>query len=134
MVALPPGLTDQSDVASEREDDVVMLWQELTGHVLDTDQRSQFLSRAETASLATMSHERLRRAAATVPGRSSARPNILKLRLWLRQARSEQEPPGGSGRSGTEPAPFGSRDIHAPPSDTDLHRRIGPVRRYGEDT
>src|SRR3954454_22395053 len=110
-----------------RTTDVLDLWQELTGVRLGVEQSREFLDRQETQQLAKMSHDRLRRAASVVFRKPSHRPGTLKLADWLRCAIASPTQSGGDTVPGT-PNPFGSRDIHAVPVDSDLHRKIGRAR------
>lgn len=91
---------------------------------MTSDQRAEFLSRVQGGQLAGMSHDRLRRAASAVLRSAGHRPGTLKLTEWLESARAQ---PAGSSLDVVPetPNPFGARDVHAAPEDSDLHRRIG---------
>jgi hypothetical protein len=107
-----------------RTTDVLDLWQELTGVKLGGEQRREFLARQEVEQLAKMSHERLRRAASALFKKPDYAPGTLKLVDWLRSAAASPTPSRADTIPGTR-NPFGSRDIHAGPVDSDLHRKIG---------
>jgi hypothetical protein len=118
------GADHQYVIPDPRTTDVLDLWQQLTGVRLDAEQRHDFLTRKEAQQLATMSHDRLRRAASVVFRKPGHRPGTLKLADWLRCAVASPTRSSADTIPGT-PNPFGSRDIHAAPVDSDLHRKIG---------
>jgi hypothetical protein len=113
-----------------RLDALIDLWQELTGVRLADQQRREFLTRRETQRLAALPHERLRRAAASVFACSDHRAGTLKLSAWLRHV--EDHVPVSRRRKPEsfpeQSVPFGARDIHPAPVDSELHRRIGLVQ------
>jgi hypothetical protein len=127
-----PAGADHHDVTRDpRTTDVLDLWQELTGVRLGGEQRREFLARKETQQLAEMSHDRLRRAASAVFRKPDHPAGTLKLAEWLRCAVASPTRSRADAIPGT-PNPFGSRDIHAAPVDSDLHRKIGPAQSVEE--
>jgi hypothetical protein len=114
-------------------EEVLQLWESLTGTKLTPARRDEFLSRAATVQLARYSEKRLRKAARREP--RGEKGEWLLLDSWLHhatQAKGTVTTKGDHFDDSHKGRPFDAYP-RAPP-DADLLRRLGPTQRYDDST